>query len=83
MNGGDCIHGMHLLPNKTVIEVINPGFENAGAWLNEFKYRLEPVINFKRLTLPGKKENVFKAWNKSGKLPVSRFIKALKEFCYN
>ena len=55
MNGGDCIHGMHLLPNKTVIEVINPGFENAGAWLNEFKYRLEPVINFERLTLPGKK----------------------------
>lgn len=52
MHGGDMVHGIHLLPGRTVVELLNFEFRNARwDWRNQHKEILEPVMRFRRILL--------------------------------
>ena len=53
MHGGDVVNGLHLLPCRSVIEVVNCGFQLAHwEWLEQNARLLTPVIAFERIVLP-------------------------------
>lgn len=53
MNGGDCIHSMHLRAGRTLVEAINRGFEDNPdvGWRDLFRQRVEPTLRFKRIVV--------------------------------
>lgn len=86
MHGADVINGMHMLPGRTVIEVVNYGFHKAPdspPWyfLNCFSRHLVPTFRHKRLVLPNpyRNEPTFdEAWNRDAELPAQLLGKALR-----
>lgn len=53
MHGGDVIHGLHMLPGRTVVELLNYEFRNARwDWKNQHMDMLQPVLRFRRIILP-------------------------------
>ena len=53
MNGGDCIHAMHLRAGRTLVEAVNRGFEDNPdvGWRDLFRQRVEPTLRFKRIVV--------------------------------
>ena len=53
MHGGDVINGLHMMPGRTVIELLNYEFRNARwDWKNQHMDMLQPVFRFRRIVLP-------------------------------
>lgn len=54
MHGGDVINGLHMMPGRTVIELLNYDFRNARHdWKNQHQDMLQPALRFRRiLVLP-------------------------------
>jgi hypothetical protein len=53
MHGGDMVHGLHMLPGRTAVELLNYEFRNARwDWRNQHKDVLEPALRFRRIVLP-------------------------------
>ena len=78
MNGGDCVHGMHLAKGGAVVETVNRGFHRApGGWLNLYRRSLTPSLVHKRVVLCGPDLSVVDAWNRRGVLPQPLFHKAI------
>ena len=87
MHGADVINGMHMLPGRTVLEVVNYGIHKAveaPPWyfLSCFSRHLEPTFRHKRLVLPNPHENrepdFNEAWNRDAELPPRLFHRALR-----
>ena len=84
------INGMHMLPGRTVIEVVNYGFHKGDVkapdsppwyFLNCFSRHLVPTFRHKRLVLPNpyRNEPTFdEAWNRDAELPAQLLGKALR-----
>uniref|UniRef100_A0A7S0J3A0 Uncharacterized protein n=1 Tax=Calcidiscus leptoporus TaxID=127549 RepID=A0A7S0J3A0_9EUKA len=78
MHGGDVINALHMRPGRAVLELVNPGFQKAGGWLNQYSQLLTPVIRHERLVLPassggkgqgGKNQrSLHRAWNANATL---------------
>lgn len=84
MHGGDVIHGLHLLPGRAVVEVVNYGFQYAPlTWLDQYRRVLEPSIRHVRAVLapqvdPAAGRIVNQAWNAAGTLPWEQLERALR-----
>jgi len=84
MHGGDVIHGLHLLPGRAVVEVVNYGFQYAPeTWLDQYKRVLEPSLRHVRAVLapqvdPAAGRIVNQAWNAAGTLPWEQLERALR-----
>ena len=53
MHGGDSLNALHLLPGRTLVELVNCGFQFAHwEWLDTHKMVLTPVVRYERLVLP-------------------------------
>ena len=84
MHGGDVIHGLHLLPGRAVVEVVNYGFRYAPeTWLDQYKRVLEPSLRHVRAVLapqvdPAAGRIVNQAWNAAGTLPWEQLERALR-----
>jgi hypothetical protein len=79
MYGGDVINGIHMLPGRLVIELVNNGFElqahHSHDWLDQSKRLLSPVIEFRRVVLPPlahqqqRNQSFHEAWNGNALVP--------------
>ena len=77
MHGGDCINALHMPPGRTLVELVNSGFERAASdWLNHFRLHVSPVLRHRRVILPPPPGchlpiDPVAAWNRNASLPMA------------
>ena len=85
MHGADVINGMHMLPGRAVVEIVNHNFDRSGDappfwFVSCFERHMTPVYAHKRIllapTLRGE-QLPERAWNLNATLPPWLFLRAL------